>query len=364
MKRILLLIAIFFVTGCSEEKNKEDSFSERPSTSSEVAKQENDVQKINDLFSITDSVLKEYTDKAFNMYNITEVSYDENFYRELFSNLYGENYSFEQKIGGQESVYFVNSATRLIRIEQLSRKLAIFNTLHPTSMHWTAKEIIYHNQAGNIELPQIPENNPTIVQGKQLIEDFLKHNFNVESVDMTYVYCDKPAIEAFAEIYQNMESAKEDKGFNLSSDEPFVYYKVTPKIDTFNILGSSIISEDDGKNAISGTVMEFVVKNSRIEEFHIVNLYPFDTKASRQVSITQEGLFNNLKTILENRFTDEPVVIDKVELEYLPIIDTQREQYEYRPTLVLSTSANNSNNERFHFSPLYIDIETGEEVTR
>ncbi|MBF6978120.1 hypothetical protein IU403_03045 [Aerococcaceae bacterium zg-BR22] len=161
-----------------------------------------------------------------------------------------------------------------------------------------------------------------------------------------------------------MELAKEDKEFNLSSDETFVYYKATPKIEGQKIFEGSISSEDNSGHSISGTTMEFVVRNSKNEEFNIHFLYTFDSKPNRQVSITQEKLLQSLKSIMKNCFSEQKVIIDKATVEYLPIIDNENKIYEYRPTLVLSTTANNSNNERFYFSTLYIDIETGEEVKR
>ncbi|MBF6625006.1 hypothetical protein [Tuanshanicoccus lijuaniae] len=363
MKKILLLIALFFIAGCSENKNKENNISESPSANSKTLKQEENAQKINDVFSITNSALKEFTDKKFNLYNIIEVSRDEDSYNDLFSSIYEEPISFEKTMDGYDTVYHSRSETRSIRIQQHGRNLSIFNSLLPTSKLWAVHEIMKINQQGEINLPQISEDNPTIVQGKQLIEKFLKENFNIQAVDVSYVYCDGPTIDEFKEMYKKWPSAKEEKEIHLSSAEPFVYYKVTSKIEGVKVFGGAIVSEEGGENSISGTTIEFIVRDSKIEEFILHNLYSFDTIPGRQVDITKEELFNKLKAILENRYSEKQFTIDKVSVEYLPIIDNRNKIYEYKPTLVLSTT-DDSNDERYHFSPVYIDIETGEEVTR
>ncbi|MBF6625005.1 hypothetical protein I4Q36_02400 [Tuanshanicoccus lijuaniae] len=62
MKKILLLLALFFIAGCSENKSKENNISESPRNSSKVANQE-DTKQIDDIFSISNSIVKEYTQK-------------------------------------------------------------------------------------------------------------------------------------------------------------------------------------------------------------------------------------------------------------------------------------------------------------
>ncbi|MBS4456255.1 hypothetical protein [Tuanshanicoccus lijuaniae] len=361
MKIILLLIAMFLISGCSEEKSSVRNTGEATSMSSAVQKQEKGKIRINELFSIGESAVKDVLGKPYNVYGITAVSYDEKYYNELFETLYGEQFSFERKENDNGSFFEAETQSRVVKAIPTTRSQSIFNKPKTTSKLWVSGLMINLNQQGLLDFSQVASDNVTVVQGKQLIEDFLKKHFNIQNAQVSYIYVDKPMIETFKKEYKKTGIVREDEEISLPFSESFVYYHVTPLIDDCHIFEGTVMGETGMDNSILGTAIDFIVKDSQIAEFDIRHLYPIDPKVSRQVSITQEELLNRLKSMLENRFVKEQVVIDSINVEYLPMIDPLNKRYEYKPTLVLSSS---SNDLTANFPPFYIDIETGEEVKR